>query len=155
MGKNKYRSLLESGAEVSIMHRCVYSALKQKPVLIKKVALLQSVNGGLLKIDGFVTLSCKIGNTECTHRFYVSLSINRNFILGRNWLVQNGVRLYFDLGILKFCDTTVPLEEDIHIASLVRLGSKTVLKSQSATVWLEELRTVVRYLLVSCMQFQL
>ena len=116
------------------MHRRVYRALKQKPALVKKVARLQSVNGGLLKIDGFVTLSCKIGNTECTHGFYVSPSINRNFILGRDWLVQNGVRLYFDLGILKFGDTTVPLEEDIHIASLVRLGSKTVLKPQSATV---------------------
>ena len=116
------------------MHRRVYRALKQKPALIKKVARLQSVNGGLLKIDGFVTLSCKIGNTECTHGFYVSPSINRNFILGRDWLVQNGVRLFFDLGILKFNDTTVPLEEDIHIASLVRLGSKTVLKPQSATV---------------------
>ena len=42
--------------------------------------------------------------------------------------------LYFDLGILKFGDTTVPLEEDIHIASLLRLVSKTVLKPQSATV---------------------
>ena len=67
------------------MHRCVYRALKQKPALIKKVARLQSVNGGLLKIDGFVTLSCKIGNTEYTHGFYVSPSINRNFILGRDW----------------------------------------------------------------------
>ena len=76
VGKNKYRSLLDSGAEVSIMHRRVYRALKQKPALIKKVARLQSINGGLLKIDGFVTLSCKIGNTECTHGFYVSPSIN-------------------------------------------------------------------------------
>ena len=116
------------------MRRRVYRALKQKPALIKKMAQLQSVYGGLLRIDGFVTLSCKIGNTECTQGFYVSPSINRNFILGRDWLVQNGVRLYFDLGILKFGDTTVPLEEDIHIASLVRLGSKTVLKPQSATV---------------------
>ena len=81
MGKNKNRSLLDSGAEVSIMHRRVYRALKQKPVLIKKVVQLQSVNGGLLKIDGFVTLSCKIENTKCTHGFYVSPSINRNFIL--------------------------------------------------------------------------
>ena len=70
------------------MHRCVYRALKRKPALIKKAARLQSVNGGLLKIDGFVTLSCKIGNTECTQGFYVSPSINRNFILGRDWLVQ-------------------------------------------------------------------
>ena len=116
------------------MHTRVYLTLKQKPAFIKTVERLQSVNGVLLKIDGFVTLSCKIWNTECTHGFYVSPSINRNFILGCDWLVQNGVRLYFDLGILKFGDTSVPLGDDIHIASLVRLGSKTVLKPQSATV---------------------
>ena len=119
MGKNKCRSLLNSGAEVSIMQRLMYCALKEKPVLIKKVARLQSVNGGLLKIDWFITLSCKIGNTKCTHRFYVSPSINRNFILGRDWLVQNEVRLYFHLGMLKFGDTTASLKEDIHIALLV------------------------------------
>ena len=69
------------------MHRHVYRTLKQKPALIKKVARLHSVNGGLLEVDGFVTLSCKIGNTECTHWFYVSPSINRNFIFGCDWLV--------------------------------------------------------------------
>ena len=58
-------------------------------MFIKKVVLLQSVNGGLIKIDRFVTLSCEIRNTECTHGFYVLPSINKNFILGRDWLVQN------------------------------------------------------------------
>ena len=35
---------------------------------------------------------------------------------------------------MKFGDKTVPLEEDIHTASLLRLVSKSVLKPQSATV---------------------
>ena len=64
----------------------------------------------------------------------MSPSINRNVILGRDWLVQNGVRLYFDLGFLQVGNSKVPLEEDIHIASLVRLKSNTVLKPQTASV---------------------
>lgn len=116
------------------MHRRVYNSLNKRPPLGKKNARLQSVSGGCLKLDGYVTLTFKIGDTEIKHSFFVSPSINRNFILGRDWLVQNGVRLYFDLGFLRVGKTTVPLEEDIHIASLVRLGSTTVLKPQTATV---------------------
>jgi hypothetical protein len=42
-------------------------------------------------------------------------------ILGREWLKQNGVRLYFDLGYLRIDKTYVRLEEDIHISSFLRL----------------------------------
>ena len=82
------------------MHRRVYKSLEKKPPLIKRSANLQSVNGGHLKIDGCVTLTFKVGSKEMKHKFFVSPSINRNFILGRDWLVQNGIRLYFDLGFL-------------------------------------------------------
>ena len=116
------------------MHRRVYKSLKKKPPLIKRSANLQSVNGGHLKIDGCVTLTFKVGSKEMKNGFFVSPSINRNFILGRDWLVQNGIRLYFDLGFLKIGDTFAPLEEDIHISCLVRTRSKVILKPQTATV---------------------
>ena len=51
------------------------------------------------------------------------------FILGGYLLVQTGGRLYFGLGISKLV-----IQLYIHIASPVPLGSKTVLKPQSATV---------------------
>ena len=122
------------------MHTRVYQSLKKKPPLVRKIANLQSVSGTCLKLDGYVTLSFKIGDTEIKHSFFVSPSINRNFILGRDWLVQNGVRLYFDLGFLRIGNTQVPLEEDIHISSLVRLRSTTVLKPQTATVCLGKVK---------------
>ena len=122
------------------MHMRVYEALKKKPPLLKKNAKLQSVSGACLKIDGYITLTFQIGDTEITHPFYVLPSINRNFILGRDWLVQNGVRLYFDLGFLKICETKVPLEENIHIASLVCVRLTTILKPQTATVCLGKVK---------------
>ncbi|CAC5412399.1 unnamed protein product [Mytilus coruscus] len=46
----------------------------------------------------------------------------------KDWLVQNGVRLYFDLGCLRIQKKYVPLEEDIHVASILRLTVNAVLK---------------------------
>ncbi|VDI50167.1 Hypothetical predicted protein [Mytilus galloprovincialis] len=60
--------------------------------------------------------------------------MNRNVILGKDWLVQNGVRLYFDLGCLRIQKNYVPLEEDINVASVVRLTVNAVLKPQSINV---------------------
>ena len=67
---------------MSLIHRRVYKSLTKKSKLLKRNARLQSVNGGFIETDGYVNLSFKIGHTECTHSFYVSPSINRNFILG-------------------------------------------------------------------------
>ena len=68
------------------------------------------------------------------HEFYVVEDVNRSFILGRDWLIKNGVRLYFDLGSLRIGKTYVPMVEDIHIASILRTNRKTILKPQSTTV---------------------
>jgi hypothetical protein len=69
-----------------------------------------------------------------SHEFHVVKDINRSFILGRDWLVQNGVRLYYDLESLRIGKTYVPMVEDIHIASILRASKKTFLKPQSTTV---------------------
>lgn len=55
---------------------------------------LQSVNGGSLEIEGKVDLTFQIGGLTMSHPFYVVQGMNRNFILGRDWLIQNGVRIY-------------------------------------------------------------
>ena len=45
--------------------------------------------------------------------------MNRNIILGRDWLVQIGY---------------VPIEEDMHITSIVRFKIATIRKPQTANV---------------------
>ena len=124
----RLRALVDSGAEVSLMHRRIYKTLKQKPKLSKKNINLQSVNGKSIYIDGLVNMKFTIGKVECCHSFFVVSGINRNIILGQDWLVNNGVRLYYDLGCLKVKNTYVSLENDIHVSSVVRLASKTVIK---------------------------
>ena len=123
---------MDSGAEVSLISKRAFMTLKNKPKIVNKKAHLQSVNGNSLHVDGCVELKFRIGQVQKSHNFYVVSNINRNVILGRDFLSKNGVRLYFDLECMKIDDSYVPLEEDIKIASIVRLQKGTVLKPQTS-----------------------
>ena len=133
-GKAKYRSLVDTGAEVCLIHFRVYQALVNPPVLKKHFVNLQSVNGESLDVKGSVDLNVEIGGSKYIQKFYVVTNINRNVILGRDFLTTYGVRLYFDLGCLRIGKSYVALEQDIHISSLERLAKRTRLKPQSVTI---------------------
>ena len=130
----KYRSLLDSGAEMSLCHRRVYQSLSFPPRLLKKDISLQSVTGQSLKVDGCATLTLKIAGIKIEHTFVVVPELNRNIILGRDFLQQNQVRLYFDLNKMRIRNNYVDLEEDSHIVSLVRLKQKVVVPPQTMVV---------------------
>ena len=83
------------------VHRRTYDHLKNKPKLLKKTVDLQSANGTSLKVDGFVNVQFRIGGTEVSQDFYVVRDLNRNTILGLDWLKSNNVRIYFDLKSLR------------------------------------------------------
>ena len=141
IGKNKFRSLVDTGAEVSLMHRRVYDSLKVEPKLQHKKIYLSSVSGDALKIDGCINLTFTIGGTEMQHLFYVVRDMNRNLILGTDWLRQHGVRIYYDLGCLRIVNKTyVNLEEDIHVSSVARIKYTTLLKPHSATICYGKIR---------------
>ena len=107
------------------MHRRVYDSLKNKPKLHKKTVDLQSANGSSLNVDGCVNVQFRIGGTEVSQDFYVVRDLNRNMILCLDWLKSNNVRIYFDLKSLRINGKTyVNLEEDIHVASTVRMKHK-------------------------------
>ena len=135
IGKHKFRTLVDTGAEVSLMHRRVYDSLKIKPRLQRRKACLNSVSRESLQVDGCVNLTFSIGDTEMQHMFYVVREMNRNLILGSDWLCQHGVRIYYDLGCLRVGNKTyVNLEEDIHIACVARTKYTFSLKPQTATI---------------------
>ena len=112
------------------MRRDVYDSLKKKPKLIRQTANVQSVNGGPLDIDGNIYVKIVIGTTAVTQQFYVSRNMNRKVILGNDWLTENGVRVYHDLGCIRFNGTYVPLQIDIHVTSILRAKNKIVMKPQ-------------------------
>ena len=112
----------------------IYQSLRFKPHLKKISVNLQSVNGEQLKVHGQVKLELILNGVKLEHNFYVVSNMNRNLILGQDWLMKNGVRLYYDLGCLRVKDTYVPLVEVCHIASIVRIKSKVVLKPHTAYI---------------------
>lgn len=133
IGKQKFRPLLDTGAAVSLVNSDVYWSLPYHSKLLKPKVNLKSVNGADLKIEGCTNIEFKIGGLTLSHEFYVVKNVNRSFILGRDRLVKNGVRLYFDIGSLRIGKTYVPMVEDIHIASILRACKKTILRPQTST----------------------
>lgn len=109
---------MDTGAEVSLIKRKIYDSLKYKPELQRKRLNLMGVDGSPLDIDGVAKISFIIGGNSVVQDFYVTRSMSRNVILGRDWLLSNGVKLYFDLKSLRIKNAYVPLEEDVHISSV-------------------------------------
>ena len=135
VGKQRIRTLVDTGAECSLMHRRIFDQLKDRPKLLNKKVCLQSANGTELKCDGCVNVQICIGGTEMSQDFYVIRDLNRNMILGLDWLKTHNVRIYFDLKCLRINGKHyVNLEEDIHIASTVRMKKTCLIKPQTALI---------------------
>ena len=111
-----------------------YDRIKSLPKLSNKKVHLQSVNGSPLSVDGSIEILIEIGGVKVKQLFYVVPNMNRNSILGLDFLKNNDVRLYYDLGCLRIKNSYVPFEEDIQIASLVKLTSYQIIKPQTSCV---------------------
>ena len=113
------------------MHRRIYDQLKNKPRLINKKVCLQSANGTELKCDVCITVQICICGTEMSQVFYVIRDLNTNL----DWLKQSNVRIYFDLKCLRINGKHyVKLEEDIHIASTVKMKKTCLIIPQTAMI---------------------
>ena len=134
VGKQRYRSLIDTGAEVSLISEVAYSKLVPKPKIVRDSLHLQSVSGQSLDVKGKAEITFTVGDNSFSHQFYVVAGLSRNFILGNDWLDKNGVRIYFDLKKIRVGTVYIPYEQDIHIASIVRTTKTKVLKPQTATV---------------------
>ena len=67
--------------------------------------------------------------------FYVIRDLNRNLILGLDWMKQNTVRIYMDLNCHRINGKHyVNLEEHIHIASTVRMKRTCLIRPQTAMI---------------------
>ena len=127
------RCLLDTGAEKTLMHERVYNMLKYKPPLSKKKIVLQSANGSEVHVLGSVVLSFKIGGLKLEQEFLVVSNLNRNIILGNDFLVKNSARLYFDLKQIRLKGSYyIPFENDVFISSIARLSKTILLKPNTA-----------------------
>ena len=98
-----------------------YKSLKEKPILRKCNANLQSVDSGTLKTLGKVNLNFEIKGLKLSHDFFVVEGINRCLIFGDDWMTENGIRIYFDLGLIRIKGVYAPLLSDKQVSSVVRI----------------------------------
>ena len=80
----------------------------------------KTASGDSLKVLGKSRIQLRIAKQVLEHEFLIVANLNRNGILGRDFLVQNNSRLYFDLSLIRVNQNYQALESDIHIASIVR-----------------------------------
>ena len=136
IGGQRWRALIDSGAQVSLVDSTLFEELRKKNLVTKinRKAHLQTANGQPLKVKGCVVMEFKVGQEQLKHQFFVVQGLSRKIILGKDWLTDNGVRLYWDLGTLRVGRSYVTMEEDLHIARVVRITTDTVITPQSVTI---------------------
>ena len=120
---------------MSLLKHTTYITLKEKePLKQTKNIKLQSVNGEQIQTKGTARIPFKIGKLKLEYTFHIVDQINRCCILGRDWLVDNGVRLYYDINKLRIKGIYVDLEQDIHIASILRAQQTLTLEPNSVII---------------------
>ena len=76
------------------------------------------------------------GKEKQEHEFFTVPQMNRNIILGRDWLMQFRMCMYYYLGHIRVGKSYIKLEEDLHTSSIARLTTETIMKPQSGKVCL-------------------
>ena len=57
--------------------------------------------------------------------------MNRNIVLGRDWLKQFCVGMYYDLGDIRIGKSYVKMEGGINISSLTRLKAHAIIRPRT------------------------
>lgn len=129
--------MVDTGAAVSLISKKMYDNLFPRPKLFNNdIPSLQAANGNSLIAIGYVNISFKISGLTLDHKLYVTKGLNRNMILGRDWLKKNNVRLYFDLGLMRIDGKVyAELKEDLHISTIVRTPKKLIMRPNTVTVF--------------------
>ncbi|KAL5018435.1 hypothetical protein ScPMuIL_004157, partial [Solemya velum] len=131
--KMRYRCLIDSGADSCLISARMYKNLNRLK-LKSGGPSLKTASGETLNILGQIELPFTMNGLQMSYKFYVTEGLSRNMLLGRDWMKKRGVRLYYDLGMIRVQKTYVKLQEDIHISSILRMAKKTLIKLQSAVV---------------------
>ena len=142
-GNRNYRALLDTGAHATLIDINVYNALKNKVPLNKCKVNLSAAEGSPLKVLGYIKYKIKIGQEPIEYPFIVVSGLNRNIILGRDFIYKNRINFYSDLKQIKIKGSYVPLSNDNEINNITRLAASITLKPN--TSYLLNMRTNKRF----------
>ncbi|GFO37736.1 retrovirus-related pol polyprotein from transposon 17.6 [Plakobranchus ocellatus] len=145
VGKTKWRTFIDSGPEVCCVDSKVRSKLKNPPKVNPVNQHLQGACGSPLKVLGVAKMGFRLGEREYMHPFYVIKNASRNWIIGCDFLKQQKARIYFDLEKLRLNDEYINLDQDIRVASVVRLAHDVTIPPQTSVRVSGKLKTRAYY----------
>ena len=134
MQRQTIRALIDTGSELTLLHKRIYDALTYKMPLRRKDISLHSANGSSLTVHGVVELKFKIHGLQLSQEALVVSDLSRSMILGRDFLSKNNARIYYDLNRLRINKVYVPMDLDAHISALVRSCENVTLRPQSVSL---------------------
>ena len=138
LGKKKVYSLVDSGADISLISRQLFDqiAAKNKFEFSSKNAVpLQTASGQRLKNFGTVVLEMKIAGFSHPFKFQIVEGLKNDCLLGNDFLSEFGVQLDFGQKTMNVDGYVIPLRPQRltcqTTTSLVRLTQKVTVKAQS------------------------
>ena len=135
IGQNSYRALIDTGAEICLINEKTFEKLKPKREIVDKNINLQTAGGESLTVVGQTMLEFKLADTKFVHPFIVIRNLNRNIIIGGDFMEKQGVRIYYDLKQVRVGTRYLPYQNDEILASLIRARKDVILKPNSATIF--------------------
>ena len=138
LGNRKTYSLVDTGADISLISREAFDKISKKHVLRfsrKDCTPLQSVSGHKLKNVGTAVLPVEISKFCRTFKFQIVDGLKNHCIIGNDFLSHFGAKLDFGKKTLNIHNNVIPLRPQHltcqSVTSLVRLSKKTTIPAQS------------------------
>ncbi len=129
--KSRYRSLLDTGAECSLMRGDIYRQLKDnKTQLTTSPVTLRNASGKVIDTLGMATFTLKFGSEDLTQTFCISDHIKTSIILGQDFICKNNVYLKLGGNICEINGKQVPLIPQEEITSFVRMAESVQIPPQ-------------------------
>ena len=85
--------LLDSGAEISIINMRIFKQFKVDAEIMPCKIDVRSVTGKPIKVAGKARIKFKLGERTFYHEFLIVFGIDKNMILGVDFLEKERVRL--------------------------------------------------------------
>ena len=123
----KYRALVDSGAEVSIIHKKIAEQFPDTELMRSTEITLRTATGDSIPVIGEVDLTIRLGQKYIQHTFIVAESLTQDVIIGRDCLKMHGMTIDFGTSELKLQNFSIPLEDDTYLDSLVWISHKKIL----------------------------
>ncbi len=131
IGKSCYRSLLDTGAECSLMRGDIYHQHKDNTTqLTTSPVTLRNTSGKVIDTLCMATFTWKFGSEYLTQTFCISDHIKTSIILGQDFICENNVYLKLGENVCEINGKQVPLIPQEEIISFVCMAESVQIPPQ-------------------------